>query len=245
MKNNKICLISGSTQGIGLSIAENLGKAGFTVIISSRREENSFRAEQHLSENNISYDYYMCNFNVRSQRKELAEYINNKYGKLDSLICCVSSNPYIGDPLAISEKEFDQIFKVNVKETFFTIVDFLDLLKKGKDPSILLVSSHSGYVPFPYIGIYSIAKSSLFSMTKILAKELIKFKIRINCVAPGFVYTKISNLNIYNSYAEMSFMKRLAMPHEIAGVALFFCSEDSSFITGEVFSINGGMIGRL
>lgn len=243
--NNKICLITGSTHGIGLSIAEKLGSAGYTVIISSRREENSFRAEQLLSENNITYDYYMCNFNVRSQRKELADYIMKIYGKLDCLICCVSSNPYIGDPLAISEKEFTQIFKLNVKETFFTIVDFMDLVKKGKDPSILLLSSHSGYAPFPYIGIFSIAKSALFTMTKVLAKEFAQFKIRINCIAPGIVHTKISNLNIYNTFAEMSLMKRLAMPHEIAGIALFLCSKEASYITGEVFSVNGGMVGRL
>jgi NAD(P)-dependent dehydrogenase (short-subunit alcohol dehydrogenase family) len=92
MNNNKICLVSGSTHGIGFAISEKLGKDGYTVIISSRREENSGRAEEILRENAINYKYYMCNFNMRKERKELAEYISKKYGKLDCLVCTVSSN---------------------------------------------------------------------------------------------------------------------------------------------------------
>ena len=187
----------------------------------------------------------MCNFNSRKQRKELVKYINEKYGKLDCLVCTVSSNPYIGDSLEISEKEFDVIFKLNVKETFFTIIDFLDLLKNGKDSNILLISSHAGYTPFPYVGFSSIAKTALFTMTKVFAEEFSKFKIRFNCLAPGLIKANITNLNIHNIFSEMNLYKRLGTPNEIANTASFLCSKDASFITGEVISVNGGMVGRL
>jgi dehydrogenase/reductase SDR family member 4 len=245
MQTGKVSLVTGSTQGIGLSIAEKLGLSGHKVIISSRKEENSYRAEQILKENNIQYDYYMCNFDVREQRLQLFEYIKNKYGKLDSLVCAVSVSPYIGDSLSIHEKEFDKIFTTNVKNTFFTIVDFLELLKQGEEASIVLLSSHSGYVPFPYLGVYSISKSAVFTMTKIFAEELSKFKIRVNCVAPGFVQTRMSNNNIFNKFADKCFMKRMAMPHEVAGLAAFLCSDEAFFITGEVISVNGGMMARI
>ena len=245
MNNNKICLVSGSTLGIGLAIAEKLGKDGYTVIISSRREENSRRAEEILKENLIAYEYYMCNFNIRNQRKELVRYISEKYGKLDCLVCTINSNPYIGDSLEINEKEFDVIFKLNVKETFFTIIDFLALLKNGRDPNILLISSHSGYIPFPYVGISSIAKTALYTMTKVFAEEFSKFKIRINCLAPGLIKASITNLNIQNIFSQMNLFKRLGTPNEIANTASFLCSKEGSFITGEVISVNGGMVGRL
>ncbi len=245
MNEKKVCLVTGSTQGIGLSIAEKLGLEGFLVIISSRKEENSLKAEQILKENSIEYDYFMCDFDKREQRKKLVEYINSKYGKLDCLVCSVSSNPYIGDSISISEHEFDKIFKTNVKNTFFTIVDFLDLVKRGDKPSILIMSSFSGFVPFPYLGIYSISKTSLFMMTRVFAQELAKFKIRVNCVAPGFVKTRMAASNIFNKFADNSFLKRMCMPHEVAGISAFLCSDEASFMTGEVVGITGGNLARL
>jgi dehydrogenase/reductase SDR family protein 4 len=242
---NKLCLITGSTQGIGLSIAEKLGDNGNKVIISSRNEENSYKAEEVLNSKNIDYDYFMCNFDSKPHRKQLVNYINDKYGKLDSLILTISANPYIGPSFSITEKEFDKIFETNVKNTFYTIVDFLDLLKKGKNSTIVILSSHAGYTPFPNMGVYSISKSALFTMTKVLAEELSKYKIRVNCVAVGFTKQRLSFPIIHNIYVEGNFMKRNSLPHEIAGIAQFLASDDSSYINGEVVSVNGGMRGRL
>jgi dehydrogenase/reductase SDR family protein 4 len=244
IKNFKISLITGSTHGIGLSIAEKLGERGDLVIITSRKEENSLKAEEILQLKNISYDYYMCNFDVREQRLKLFEYINNKYGKLDTLVCTIAANPYIGNSLSITEKEFDKIVNTNIKNTFFTVIDFLELLKKGENSNILLISSYFGYVPIPYLGIFSISKTALFLMTKILSKELSKFNIRVNCLAPGFVQTRMAS-NIFHIYTDKIFLKRNSLPHEIAGIAQYLCSEESSFITGETVCVNGGMVGRL
>lgn len=241
----KICLITGSTQGIGLSIAEKLGLKGHIVIISSRKEENSFNAERILKENSIIYDYFTCDFNKRKQRKELFEFIKMKYGRLDVLICTVSVNPFIGESLSISENEFDKIFKANVKNTFFTILDFLPLLKQGHKPSIVIISSFSGYTPFPFSGIYSISKSAIFMMTKVLAIELSKFNIRVNSVAPGFVKSQMTMHKIYNKFAQDNFVKRMAMPHEISGFAAYLASDEASFINGEIMCVTGGMSGKL
>ena len=242
----KVALITGSTQGIGLSIAEKMGLEGNTIIITSRKEENSLKAEQILRENNIKFDYFMCNFDIHEQRLKLFEFIKEKYGRLDSLICTVSVRPYIGDALSINENEFDKIFKTNVKNTFFTIVDFLELLIKSQDPSIVILSSHSGYVPFPYLGVPSTSRSAIFMMTKVLAGELSKFNIRVNCVAPGFVQTRMTSSNIFNKFADNNcFLKRMAMPHEVAGIASYLCSKEASYITGEIVSINGGIKARL
>lgn len=242
----KISLITGSTQGMGFSIAETLGASGHKVIISSRKEENSYKAEDILKKKNIDYDYFMCNFDVREQRKKLFDHISKKYGRIDNLVCAVSSNPYLGDSLSINEKEFDKIFETNVKNTFFTIIDFLPLLKASPQSNVVITSSHSGYIPFPFLGIVSISKTALFAMAKILAKELAEFNIRVNCVAPGLVKTRMTSSVIYNTMMiKQTYLNRNSMPHEMAATVAFLCSNDSSFINGETISVNGGMAGRL
>lgn len=242
---NKVCLITGSTMGIGLAMAEKFGLEDANVIICSRKKENLESAEQKLISLGIKVESYVCNVNDKEQRKNLLNSINEKYHKLDVLICNVAVNPHFGNSYDISEREFDKIFEVNVKNTFFTIKESLPMLKNAKNPSVLIISSQAGYTPFPSIGVYSVSKTALFSMTKLLAEELAKFKIRVNCIAPGIIQTKMSQAIIDSDEAKLNFMKRPGVPSEIAGAAVFLCSEEAAFITGETVCINGGMHGRL
>jgi dehydrogenase/reductase SDR family member 4 len=242
---NKVCLITGSTMGIGLAMAEKFGLEDATVIICSRKKENLEAAESKLKGKGIKVDSYVCNVNDKEQRKKLLSAINEKYQKLDVLVCNVAVNPHFGYSYDISEKEFDKIFEVNVKNTFFTIKESLPILKNAKNPSILIISSQAGYTPFSSIGVYSVSKTALFSMTKLLAEELAKFKIRVNCIAPGIINTKMSQAIINSNEAKMNFMKRPGLPSEISGAAAFLCSDEASFITGETLCITGGMHGRL
>lgn len=243
-ESKRISLVTGSTQGVGLSIAEKLGFMGNKIIISSRKEENSFRAEERLVVSNVDYDYFMCDFNARSQRKELAEYIERTYGKLDTLVLCVQTIPYFGDIIDISEKEYSKIYSTNVKNNFFTIMDFLPLLKKGSDACIVLLGSHSVFSPNPYEAIFSLSKSVFLSLTKLLAKEFSKFNIRVNCVCPGFMKTKLTSM-VDNEYHLRNFLKRDSLPHETAALCAFLTTKNASFINGENILINGGVNARL
>lgn len=242
---NKVCFITGSTMGIGLAMAEKFGLEDATVVICSRKKENLDAAEKKLKELGIKVDAYICNSNDKEQRRNLLNSLQEKYTKLDVLVCNVAANPHFGKSYEITEREFDKIFEVNVKNTFFTIKETLPLLKKAKNPSILIISSQAGYTPYTNIGIYSVSKTALFSMTKLLAEELAKFKIRVNCIAPGIINTKMSQAIIETEGARANFLKRPGFPSEIAGAAAFLCSEEASFITGETVCITGGVHGRL
>lgn len=244
-ETKRICLITGSTIGIGFSIAGKLGQLGNKVIISSRREENSAIAEAELMSADIDYDYFKCDFNIRKNRLTLYEFIKGKYGKLDVLVLTVQTIPFLGESMDISEKEFNCIYSTNVKNTFFTIMDFLPLLKKGENSSIIIIGSHAAYYSFPYEGVYSISKSVILSLTKLLAYEFSDFNVRVNSVNPGKVKTQL-NIMIPNDELEMkNFLKRDSLPHEIAGICAFLTTNKASFINGENISVNGGMIGRL
>ena len=242
---NKVVLVTGSTMGIGLAMAEKFGLEDATVIICSRKKQNLESAEASLKSKGIKVDSYVCNVNNKEERKKLLQAVEQKYKKLDVLVCNVAVNPHFGPSYDIGEKEFDKIFEVNVKNTFFTIKETLPILKNSKNPSILIISSQAGYTPFNMVGVYSISKTALFSMTKLLAQELAKFKVRVNCIAPGLINTKMSKAIIDSPDAKNNFMGRAGVPSEIAGAAVFLCSEEASFITGETICINGGMHGRL
>jgi dehydrogenase/reductase SDR family protein 4 len=242
---NKVVLITGSTMGIGLAIAEKFGLEEATVIICSRKKENLEKAELYLKSKGITVDAYICNVNNKEERKNLIQSIEQKHKKLDVLVCNVAVNPHFGPSNDITEKEFDKIFEVNVKNTFFTIKESLPILKVSKNPNILIISSQAGYTPFNFIGIYSVSKTALLSLTKLLAQEFAKFNIRVNCIAPGIINTKMSKAIIDSDEAKNNFMGRAGLPSEISGAALFLCSEEASFITGETVCINGGMHGRL
>lgn len=243
--NNKICLVTGSSLGIGFAIAERLGAEGALVIICSRFRENLALAEEKLKSKDIKVDAIICNVNEKDQRKNLLNYINEKYQRLDVLVCNVAANPHFGKSYDISEKEFEKIFDVNVKNTFFMVKESLPLLKNGTYSNVLLISSQAGFTPFTCIGVYSISKTCLFSMAKLLAEELAKFKIRVNCIAPGIIKTRGPQAFIECEEAKINFMKRSGMPKEVANAAAFLCSDEASFITGETICVNGGMHGRL
>jgi dehydrogenase/reductase SDR family protein 4 len=242
---NKVCLVTGATMGIGYSIAEQFGLEGATVIICSRKDTNVKKAENDLKSKGIAVDAFICNINSKDERKKMLQSIKDKYNRLDVLVSNVAVNPYFGASMDMTEDAFDKIFEVNVKNTFFLIKECLPLLKSTKNSNVLIISSQVGYTPFPMIGVYSMSKTCLLSMTKLLGEELAKFGIRVNSIAPGVINTKFAKALIENELGSGNFLKRPGVPKEIGLAAAFVCSDEASFITGENICINGGMHGRL
>jgi len=237
---NKICLVTGSSMGIGLAIATRFGEEGAIVLISSRNKSNLGIAEESLDLKSIKYDSYVCDITDRTQRKKMLEKIKEKYGRIDVLVCNVSVSMYFGLTIDTNEKIYDKTFDTNVKNTFYTIQDSLELLKVSNNSKVLIVSSWSGYNSFPLIGIYSVTKSAMIALTRVLAEELANFGIRVNCIAPGIVKTKLASLLVDSELSRANFLGRYALPEEMSGASAFLCSDDSSYITGETISLTGG-----
>jgi dehydrogenase/reductase SDR family protein 4 len=241
----KVCLVTGATMGIGYAIARRLGLEGATVIICSRKGENVKKAEKDLKAEGVKCEGFVCNTNDKTSRAKLFESIKDKYNKLDVLVCNVAVNPYFGPAMDIGEREFDKIFEVNVKNTFFTIKDAMPLLKTTKNSNVLIISSTAGYIPVNYLGVYSLSKTTLLAMTKLLGNELAQFNIRVNCIAPGIIRSKFSKQIVDSDEAKTNYLKRVGVPDEISGGAAFICSEEASFVTGETLIISGGTQARL
>mmetsp|Transcript_36740 Transcript_36740/g.38120 ORF Transcript_36740/g.38120 Transcript_36740/m.38120 type:complete len:264 (+) Transcript_36740:1-792(+) len=242
---DKVYLVTGSSMGIGFAILKRLAQEGAKVILTSRKKESCEKAQKELDSFNLSYDTVLANFNNKEDRERVYEHIQKTYGYLSGLVCNVAVSPHFGNTLDINEKQFSKIFSVNVQNTFFTIKEFLPLLQKAKNSNIIVVSSQAGYTPFEGIGIYSVSKTALIALVKLLGSELGQHKIRINGIAPGIVKTKFAEAIVDSDEAKSNFVRRAAVPDEMAGIAAFLLSEDASFITGETYSVNGGMYGRL
>jgi len=132
-----------------------------------------------------------------------------------------------------------------VQNTFFTIKEFLPLLSKAENSNIIILSSQAAFTPFTGIGIYSVSKTALVALTKLLGLELASQNIRVNGIAPGIIKTRFAEAISEGEGAKMNFQQRPGVPDEIAGIAAFLLSEDASFITGETYTVTGGTFGRL
>lgn len=247
---NKVAIITGSTQGIGFSIAKRLAKEGAKVVISSRKQANVDEAVAKLKSENVDCIGLTCHVGKSEDRKNLIERTVEKYGGIDVVVSNAAINPSFGEIFDIEESSWDKIFDINVKSTFFLIKEAIPFLSQKKGSSIIIVSSLGAYTPFPMIAPYSISKTALVGMTKAMAPQCAQLGIRVNCIAPGIIRTNFSralwegNETHFEESSEFM-MKRVGEPDEIGGTAAYLASEDSSYVTGETIIVAGGVNARL
>lgn len=248
----KVAVVTASTDGIGLAIAERLGQEGAHVIISSRKQVNVDSALQRLKQQGLSVEGMVCHAGKKEDRQQLLHKADELFGGVDILVSNAGANPVFGPLFDTSEEAWDKIFEVNVKAAFFLCKEAIPYMEKRGGGSIILVSSILGYDPTELMGAYAVSKTALLGLCKVMAKPCVKKNIRINAIAPGLIKTKFSKA-IWRGMekhqgAETGFsipLQRLGMPEECAGAVAFLSSDDSSYITGETIVMAGGMLSRL
>lgn len=247
---NKVALVTGSTQGIGLQIAKRLCRDGAFVFASSRKTENVKKAVDEFEKDDLhNFDVSNCHIDSYEDRHAFINRAVKKFGKVDILVNNVGCNPtpHI-KVLDTTEKSFDKVMATNVKSTFLTMKETVPHMKDGG--SIIVLSSIAGFRPDGYPSIYAVSKAALHCMVCALTSELAGRNIRINSIAAGVTYTKfgqavIENANANDYFLRASALKRFAQPEELAGLASFLCSNDASYITGENIAVGGGMLSRI
>ncbi|XP_033116608.1 dehydrogenase/reductase SDR family member 4-like [Anneissia japonica] len=246
----KVAIVTASSDGIGFAIARRLGQEGAHVVVSSRKENNVDRAVNQLKSEDIKVSGMVCHVAKADHRQRLINKTVEDYGGIDIFVSNAAVNPVFGPILDTSEAAWEKIFDVNVKATFLMIKDAVPHMEKRGGGSVVIVSSIGGYVPFEYLGPYSVSKTALFGLTKALAPQCAGMGIRVNALAPGVIKTKFSEALWKNEAASEQFlsmipMKRIGLPEECAGTVAFLCSDDGSYMTGETLVIAGGMSARL
>jgi len=244
---DKNAIITGSSKGIGKAIAYRMAEHGARVIITSRKID---ACEEVANEINSQFGAdkakaIVCNIGNKEQIKNLYAKSKEFYGETSTLVCNAAINPYFGPSMNISDEAFEKTMKSNVQSNFWMCNEVLPDMVSRKSGSIIIVSSIAGLHGSSMLGAYAISKAADSQLARNIAVEYGRNNIRANCISPGLIKTDFSrtlweNETILKSATNGSALKRIGMPDEIAGAAVFLASDAGTFTTGQNIVIDGG-----
>ena len=243
----QVAIITGSSKGIGKSIAEEMAVHGAKVVISSRKADvcGDVAAAINAKHGAGTAIPVAANISRKEDLQNLVDETRKVFGKVTALVCNAASNPYFGPALGISDDQFRKIMDNNVLSNHWLISMVApEMLKRGEG-SITLVSSVGGIKGSSVIGAYCISKAADMQMARNLADEFGPKGVRVNCIAPGLIRTDFAkslweNPDILARSTEKSPLRRIGEPEEIAGAAVFLASRAGGFTTGQTIVIVGG-----
>lgn len=243
--SGKVALITGASKGIGEAIARIYAASGASVVVSSRKMEAVESVAQAIRNEGGQATAIACHMGNATDITNLVNQSLAIYKTIDIVVNNAATNPVFGPVVNTNEDAFDKIMNVNVKGPFELAKQVYPLLKEKKSGSIINISSVGGLRPEHGLGLYSVSKAALISLTKVLAKEWGDDNIRANVICPGLIKTKFSealwsNDKIMNVMMKSLPMKRVGTPEEIAALALYLASDASAYSTGAVFTADGG-----
>lgn len=243
--DNKVAIVTGASKGIGKAIAKALGQQGAKIVISSRKQEAIDVTAKEFSAEGIDAIAVAAHMGDMLQIKNLVEETVKHFGGIDIIVNNAATNPSFGPIAETDNAVFDKIMEVNVKGPLELCRLAYPIMKQRGGGSVINISSIEGITPGTGLGLYSVSKSALIAVTKVLAKEWGADKIRANVICPGLVKTKFSealtgNEKILKHVLAKQALPQLAEPEDIAGLALFLASEAASFCTGAVYTADGG-----
>jgi 3-oxoacyl-[acyl-carrier protein] reductase len=242
----KKALVTGGTSGIGKEIALTFARQGADVIIFGTSVE---RGEQVLKElQQISHEQKFAFYSLDVSKKAAVDEVLGKILGSGAIVDILVNNAGItrdGLLMKMSEEDWDQVIAVNLKSIYNLCQALVRLMIKARKGHIINISSVVGLTGNAGQANYAASKAGIIGFTKALAKELASRNICVNCIAPGFIATPMTDvLNETQKQATLAQipMQRLGKPEEIANVALFLASSLSSYITGQVLAVDGGMV---
>src|SRR5882672_3154170 len=240
----KVALVTGSTRGIGRSIAEELARAGAKVVISSRKAEACEQVRAELEKEKLEVLAKACNVSRKEELRALVDATLAKWGRIDIVVANAASNPYYGPLTGIDDEAFDKIFANNLKSVLWLAGMTLPDMKSGG--SFTLVGSIGGLIANTVIGAYGMSKAAGHHLVRNLAAEWGPKNVRVNAIAPGLIKTEFARALWEDEKRraeriEATPLRRLGEPRDIGGIAVFLASDAAAFITGQVIVADGGV----
>jgi 2-keto-3-deoxy-L-fuconate dehydrogenase len=245
---NKSAVVTGGGSGIGKAIATIFAKQGATVHIIELNESSAAQTAAEIKANGGNAFAYSCDVSNQQKIREIFTAI----GKINILVNCAGI-ANVGKAGTTTEEDFTKVFNVNVKGTYNCLHEVLPIFKNNGGGVILNVASIAAWVGIPDRFAYSMSKGAVFAMTLSVAKDYLQENIRCNSISPARVHTPFVDGFIAKNYPgkeEEMFEKlsksqpigRMGTVDEVAALALYLCSDEAGFVTGNDYPIDGGFI---
>lgn len=242
----KVALVTGSTRGIGRSIAEELARAGAKVSVSSRKIDACDRVRTEFEHSGFEVLAQPCNVSRKDDLQALVDATRARWGAIDIVVSNAASNPYYGPLTGISDEAFDKIIANNVKSVLWLAGMTLEGMAQRGGGSFILVGSIGGLLANTVIGAYGMSKAAGHHLVRNLAAEWGPRNVRVNAIAPGLVKTEFARAlwedeKRVAERIQATPLRRLGEPRDIGGIAVFLASEAAAFITGQCIVADGGV----
>lgn len=242
--SGKIALVTGGAQGIGQTIGEELVHHGALVVLGDINEEGVKNTADSMSQNGGSASGVRLDVTRPEEVQRVFKQISEKHGRIDILV----NNAGItrdGLLMRMKEEDWDLVLSVNLKGSFLCTQLAVKQMMKQKSGAIVNIASIVGLMGNFGQANYSASKAGLIALTKTAAREVGSRGVRVNAIAPGFIDTEMTRCldqNVKEKLIEQIPLARLGQPGDIADCVVFLVSDRAKYITGQVISVNGGML---
>ncbi len=241
----KVAFITGATRGIGKQIAITLSKEGYDIALNYRKnKEEADYVKKEIESNQVKCLPIQGDVSCYEDCKKMACQVIEKFGKVDVL---VNNAGITKDVLfmRMKKEDFEQVMQVNLGGTFNVTKNIIPYMLKARSGKIINISSVVGISGNAGQANYAASKAGIIGFTKSLAKELATRNILVNAIAPGFIQTSMTEdlkEEVKEEIAKRIPLKRMGTPQDVANVVKFLASSQSSYITGQVLQVDGGML---
>ena len=242
----KVAIVTGSSRGIGRSIAEQMAAHGARVVISSRKTDACEAVAASIRASGGEAVAIAANISRREDLESLVARTREQLGPIDVLVCNAASNPYFGPADGMSDEVFDKVMRNNVLSNHWLSVLVRPDMKAAGGGAIIIVSSVGGLKGSTEIGLYCISKAADMQLARNLACEWGPENIRVNCIAPAIIQTDFARAlyedPVRRAAAEARYpLRRLGVPDDVGGIAVMLAGRAGAFVTGQTLVVDGGV----
>jgi NAD(P)-dependent dehydrogenase (short-subunit alcohol dehydrogenase family) len=244
--SGRVAIVTGGSRGLGRSIALGYAAAGAAVVVASRKLDNCVVVVGEIEDAGGVGLPVATHVGRPEELDALVEATIARFGRLD-IVVNNAANPLGGLLTDVTELAFEKSYAVNVRAPLLLAAKALDHLAMSGHGVVINMITAGAFNPGPTLGLYCSGKSALWSLTKVMAKEWASQGVRVNALSPGPFETDMmaptyAIPEFHDSIVESTLMKRIATPDEIIGAALYLASDASSYVTGSVVCVDGGIM---
>ena len=242
----RVAIVTGASRGIGLAIASRYVEMGARVVLASRKQDALDDVAQKLRDSGGDVLPVAAHSGDKAALQNLVQRAVEHYGGVDIVVNNAATNPHFGPILEAEDSMWQKTLEVNLLGNVWLAQAAVPVMRQRGGGKIINVASVNGLRPGRMQGVYSITKAAVINLTQTLAMELATDNIQVNAIAPGLIKTRFAraiweNEDLMETISARTPMQRIGEPDEIAGMAVYLASPASSFATGQVFVVDGGL----